>query len=63
MNRVMAFAWAVEPLAVNDCLPPQSTLAALAYGGGELLMLPHADSSSAAAASAARRHADEKEWK
>jgi hypothetical protein len=22
----MAFACAVEPLAVNDCLPPQSTL-------------------------------------
>jgi hypothetical protein len=51
MNRVIALAWAVEPLAFNDCLPPQSTLAEPAYGGGGLLLLLHAETSRAAAAS------------
>ena len=33
MNRVIALAWAVEPLAFNDCLPPQTTFVDSAYGG------------------------------
>ena len=46
MNRVIAFACADEPLAVRDCLPPQSTFADAAYPGA-VFSLAHDDSTRA----------------
>jgi hypothetical protein len=57
MNRVIALACAVDPLAFSDCLPPQLTAEAeldpldpLDPDEVVLLSLPQADSSKALAA-------------
>ena len=49
-KRVIAFACAVDPLAFNVCLPPHSTLAAVAYVGTRWY-LAHPESTSRFAAS------------
>src|SRR4051794_34707826 len=52
MNRVIALAWAVEPLAFKSFLPAQSELAELDPPpelADALLSLPHADISRARA--------------
>jgi hypothetical protein len=50
MNFVIAFACAVEPLAIKVCLPPQSTLAPAAYASVAWALL-HAEPTMAAVAS------------
>jgi hypothetical protein len=56
---VIALAWAVEPLALSACLPPQVTPDACGVDPPELSSLPHALNRSAPAAirptAAARR--------
>jgi hypothetical protein len=51
MKRVIAFSWAVEPLALSVGLPPQATLAVdalvVALPPVALLSPPHADKSAA----------------
>ena len=51
MKPVIAFAWAVEPLAVKDFLPPQSTFAAFKAVDEVLPPLLQEESTRAAAAS------------
>src|SRR5882757_8520220 len=50
-KRVIALAWAVEPLAFRVCLPPQATFAdgvtVVALPPVALLLLPHADNMTA----------------
>jgi hypothetical protein len=52
IKRVIALAWAVEPLALSVCFPPQLTFPAAAadeLGALAFLSLPHPDSTSAIA--------------
>jgi hypothetical protein len=58
MKRVIALAWAVEPLAFKDCFPPQSTFVELTYGGAESVYLPHADTSRTQVVSTLKTAAD-----
>ena len=48
IKRVIALAWAVEPLTLSVCLPPQATLEAVPLpdelGALAFLSLPHAES-------------------
>ena len=57
MNRVIALACAVEPLAFSVCLPPQSTFVELAYEGVDF-SLAHAESTQHVAASKSARPKD-----